>query len=87
MLTYNLHILVCRLHKQEEAKGCVARRSEMWVERGIQFVKSNCNVEYRTTACPEKLYVHDVMRDEALLAMRHDPYTNASVRTAVNMTR
>lgn len=83
LLTYNLHILVCRLHKQEEAKGCVARRSEMWVERGIQFVKSN--VKYRTTACPEKLYVHDVMRDEALLAMRHDDYTTASVSTAVKM--
>ena len=83
MLTYKLHILLCRLHKQEEATGCVASRSEMWVECDIQFVKSN--VKYRRTACPEKLYVHGVMKDEVLLATRHDDYTNASVRTAVKM--
>ena len=83
MLTDKLHILLCHLHKQEEATGCIARRSEMWVQRGIQFVKSN--VKHRTTACPEKLYVHDVMRDEVLLATRHDDYTNASVCTAVKM--
>ena len=56
----------------------------MWVERGIRFVKSNA--KYRTTACPEKLYVHDVMRKEALLAMSDD-YTDASVCTAVNIQR
>ncbi|DBA84634.1 TPA: hypothetical protein ACH3X1_005997 [Trebouxia sp. C0004] len=81
MLSYNLHILVCRLKKQEEAKGCVARCGELWVERGIQDVKSN--VKYRTTSCPEKLYVHDLMRDEALLEMQHDDCIHACVRTAV----
>ena len=83
LLTYNLHILVCRLSKQEAAKGCVAACGELWVERNIQFVKSN--IKYRTTSCPEKLYVHDlmIMVDEALTAMRHDDFLNASVRTAV----
>ncbi len=51
------------------------------MERNIQFVKSN--VKYRTTSCPEKLYVHDLMVDEALTAMQHDDSLNASVRTAV----
>jgi len=72
---------VCRLSKQETAKGCVATCGELWVERNIQFVKSN--VKYRTTSCPEKLYVHDLMVDEALTAMQHDDSLNASVRTAV----
>ncbi|DBA75815.1 TPA: hypothetical protein ACH3X1_010220 [Trebouxia sp. C0004] len=81
LLTYNLHILVCRLSKQETAKGCVATCGELWVERNTQFVESN--VKYRTTSCPEKLYVHDLMVDEALAAMRHDDSLNASVRTAV----
>jgi len=72
---------VCRLSKQETAKGCVATCGELWVERNIQFVKSN--VKYRTTSCPEKLYVHDRMVDEALTAMQHDDSLNASVRTAV----
>ena len=81
LLTFNLHILVCRLHKQEEARGCVATCGELWVERGIQHVKSN--VKYRTTSCPEKLYVHDLMVDEALAAMRHDDATSTCVRTAV----
>ncbi len=81
MLTYNLHILVCRLSKQETAKGCVAFCGELWVERNIHFVKSN--VKYRITSCPEKLYVHDRMVDGALAAMRHVDSVNASVRTAV----
>ena len=55
----------------------------MWVKCGIKFAKSN--VKYRTTPCLEKLYVHDVLRDKALLAMRHDDYTLASVHTAVKM--
>ncbi|DBB03150.1 TPA: hypothetical protein ACH3X1_013321 [Trebouxia sp. C0004] len=81
LLTYNLHILVCRLYKQEEARGCTATCGELWVERGIQHVKSN--VKYRTTSCPEKLYVHDLLVDEALSTLRHDDATSACVRTAV----
>ena len=81
LLTFNLHILVCRLKKQEDAKGCVSSCGEVWVERGIRAVKSN--VKYRTADCPEKLYAHDLMRDEAMLAMRLDSRLHASIRTAV----
>lgn len=80
-LTYNMHILVCRLYKQEEARGCTATCGELWVERDIQYVK--CNVKYRTTSCPEKLFVHDHLVDKALAAMRHDDTVNACVHTAV----
>ena len=78
-----MHILVCRLYKQEEARGCTATCGELWVERDIQFVKSN--VKYRTTSCPEKLFVHDHLVDEALAAMRHDDTVNACVHTAVKL--
>ena len=63
-LTYNMHIPVCRLYKQEEARGCTATCGELWVERDIQYVKNN--VKYRTTSCPEKLFVHEHLMDEAL---------------------
>lgn len=63
-----MHILVCRLAKQEVARGCTGKDGELWVERAIQRCKSN--VKYRTTAHPEKLLMHDVMVDTALLGMR-----------------
>ena len=65
MCTYNMHILVCRLSKQELARGCTGKDGELWVERAIQRSKSN--VKYRMTAAPEKLLMHDVMVDAALL--------------------
>ena len=71
MLTYNMHILVCRLSRQELARGCIGREGELWVERGIQRSKSNS--KYRTTAEPEKLLLHDTQVASALLHMRqHD---------------
>ena len=81
LLTYNLHILVCRLYKQKEAKGYVAKDNELWVERYIQIAKRN--VKYRTTDHPEKLYVHDYIRDEVLTAMRHANFTDPCVQKAV----
>ncbi|DBA87963.1 TPA: hypothetical protein ACH3X1_004948 [Trebouxia sp. C0004] len=81
LFTYSLHILVCRLYKQEEARGCIATCGKLGAERGIQHVKSN--VKYRTTSCPEKLYVHDLLVDEALSTLQHDDATSACVRTAV----
>jgi len=64
-----MHILACRLPKQEEARGYVSKDGELWVERGIQRVKRN--VKYRTTEHPEKLFAHDLMADMALARMRH----------------
>ena len=72
---------MCRLYRQEQARGCVATCGQLWVERAIQRVKSN--VKFRTTSCPEKLFVHDHLVDEALAAMRHDDVINACVHTAV----
>ena len=82
LLACNLHNLVCCLYKQEEVKGYVAKDNELWVECYIQIVKRK--VKCRTTAHPEKLYVHDYMRDEAVTAMRHANFTNPCVQKAVN---
>ena len=64
LLTYNLHILVCRLHKQEEACGAVAKDLEYWVERSIQDLKSS--VKYRTTEWPEKIAVQRILVGQRL---------------------
>ena len=71
LLTYNLHILVCRLHKQEEACGAVAKDLEFWVERNIQELKSA--VKYRTTEWPEKIAVQRALVGQRLhlLCMEH----------------
>lgn len=71
MLTYNLHILVCRLPHQELARGCVGNDGEMFVERCMQ--ESKRPVKYRVSACPEKLLVHELSRTLALKRMaQHD---------------
>ena len=31
----NLHTLVCRLQKQETARGCTAKDNELWMERAV----------------------------------------------------
>ena len=64
MCTPNLHMLACRLYKQEAAHGCVAHNLEFWVERMIQYVKSN--LKYRITSCPERLFVNDHALDAML---------------------
>jgi len=68
-LTYNMHILTCRLPRQEATRGYISKDGELWVERRIQRVKSN--VEFRTTEFPEKLFAHDLTVDMALARMRH----------------
>ncbi|KAL0018081.1 hypothetical protein WJX77_008367 [Trebouxia sp. C0004] len=45
LLTYNLHILVCRLYKQEEARGCTATCGELWVERACHSVSASYGAE------------------------------------------
>ena len=39
--TYNLHVLCCRLRQQERARGHVSFAMEFWIERGVQYVKSD----------------------------------------------
>ena len=57
--TYNLHMLVCALQDAEKALGHLSYYTEMWVERGIQEMKSG--VKFRTVGRPEMLYVSEVM--------------------------
>jgi hypothetical protein len=40
LLSFNLHILNCRLKDQEKARGHVAYENELWIERSIQEVRS-----------------------------------------------
>ena len=68
LLTYNLHILVCRLARQEAARGHVGKDIELWIERGVQRLKRN--VKYRSTQYPENIFVLSMLTDDALAAMR-----------------
>ena len=67
MQTSNLHILVCRPHKQEEIRGCTCRDGELWVERGVGACKSG--IKQSTSAHPETLSMHELMTSQALLAV------------------
>lgn len=64
MCKFNLHLLVCRLAKQEAARGSVAHSTEYWLENLIQWAKST--VRYRTTKYPELVLAHDIMLDDAI---------------------
>ena len=66
LLTYDLHILVCRLARQEAARGHVGKDIELWIERGVQRLKRN--VKYRSTQYPEKIFVLSMLTDDALAA-------------------
>lgn len=68
LLTYNLHMLNCRLYDQETARGHVFSTMEFWVERMVQYMKSN--VKFRTTAKPELLFVSDLLIDDRLAELR-----------------
>jgi hypothetical protein len=63
---FNLHLLCCRMERQEAARGKVAYGTEYWVENEIQLAKSS--VKYRSTTGPEKVLVHDLLLDRALSA-------------------
>jgi hypothetical protein len=70
--TFNLHVLVCRLFQQESARGHVSFALEFWVETQlIQYMKSD--VKFRTTGCPELIFVNGLMADLAVANMRRAP--------------
>lgn len=50
----NLHQLACRLHIQEEQRGCVKQHGELWVEQSMQVAKKK--TKYRASAAPEKVW-------------------------------
>lgn len=66
-LTYNLHMMVCRLSDQEAFRGVVLRENEMWVERAMQYVKRP--IKYRTTSSPEKLFTNFQLKQLAIASM------------------
>lgn len=68
-LTLNLHIAVCRLPDQEERRGIVVKENELWLERGMQYVKSP--IKYRITSSPEVLFVNMHLLRLALARMLH----------------
>ena len=61
---FNVHMAICRLFQQEDARGPAANDQETWVERLMQEVKEN--LKFRITSCPERLYVSDRLMDDAL---------------------
>ena len=70
--TYNLHLLLCRLHDQESARGHVSHETDFWVERMIQYMKSD--VKFRTTGCAELLFLNGLLLDDAVATMRAAPH-------------
>lgn len=66
-MSYNLHMLCCRLHKQERNCGRTAYCWELWCERLVQHVKSM--VRGRTSTCPEKVAAHQLLLRDALDAV------------------
>ena len=64
MCKFNLHLLVCRIAKQEAARGRAAHSTEYWLENLIQWAKST--VRYRTTKYPELVLANDLMLDDAI---------------------
>lgn len=65
MCKYNLHLLVCRLARQEKARGRVAHSTEYWIENLIQWAKST--LRYRTTKYPELVLASDMLVDDAIV--------------------
>ena len=64
MCKFNLHLLVCRIAKQEAARGRVAHSTEYWLENLIQWAKST--VRYCTTKYPELVLAGDILLDDAI---------------------
>lgn len=68
MMTYNLHILICQLYKQESARGHPAGDFEFWVERLVQLLKES--TKYRVSSEPEKVAVASMVFDMTLHDMQ-----------------
>eukprot|EP00798_Chlamydomonas_sp_ICE-L_P005291 gene5291-18535_t len=64
MCTYNLHMVVCRLPRQEQQRGSAAREMEFVVERCKQGFKARTG--RRVCKDPEKVFVGDLLLERAL---------------------
>ena len=67
-MTYNLHILVCRLPEQEDTCGPASKDIELWVERSIQRLKKS--TKYRTTEYPEKIAVKRIIMEQQMQKLK-----------------
>lgn len=68
MFTYNLHILVCQLGRQEKARGAASKDLELVVERFMQVFKTT--VGRRVCSEPEKVYSGNYLLSGALERFR-----------------
>jgi len=67
MCTYNLHIAVCRLPRQEKECGSAARVTEFIVERAMQSFKEGSG--RRVSKDPEKVYCNNFFLEEAVMRL------------------
>lgn len=66
--TYNLHMLVCRLARQDAARGKVAYGTEYWIELCVQQAKGI--IDGRVTSFPEITLVKDLLLARGLRKLR-----------------
>ena len=68
--TYNLHICVCQLRRQEQARGAVSAAMEFVVERVMQIFKTLMG--RRVCKEPEKPFTNVFLLEQALKKWRRD---------------
>lgn len=69
LLSFNLHMLVCRLHEQEGARGHLAYEAELFIERGVGELKAS--TRQRSSSEPERVAVNSYLIDMALARDKH----------------
>jgi hypothetical protein len=68
LCTYNLHLLICRLEDQENARGKVCFGHEYWIEMCVQKCKKI--LHNRSTHFPEITLVKHLLLQEALANLK-----------------
>lgn len=68
LCTFKLHQFVVHLVDQAKGQGATAHTMEMWVERMVGLMKTM--VKFRSSECPELLFVNDWLLRVAMACMR-----------------
>eukprot|EP00884_Botryococcus_braunii_P006790 jgi/Botrbrau1/16111/Bobra.7_2s0075.1 len=68
LCTYNLHMLICRLQDQEEARGKAAFGHEYWIEWCVQKCKRI--LKNRATSFPEITLAKHLLLEQALSSLK-----------------
>jgi hypothetical protein len=68
LCTYNLHMLICRLQDQEEARGKAAFGHEYWIEWCVQKCKRI--LKNRATSFPEITLAKHLLLEQALASLK-----------------